>query len=303
MNSNIWSSIRILAGVDQELHFPSGICMDLLHGKLYFSELHNASVYCVNTHDGAIEKLSAKAYSHGEETSIEKPLGISYGTQYGLVLTDVSKDRIYMWNEQETIWMDISDTRQLHKEKYHMLGGITGDVDKNIYVNDFLNQRICKITVSGETETVVVYGQTSYKRAKGISSTVGRCYGIFCYKEFLYLTDTDNSKILKMNLSNNEIVELPLADGICKRPIAVTVDNAGNILFCEQRRVVGVSSSGERVLFCLDTSEWKKYAKEFGIPYRLGNSGAIVSGEAGIIYLLDPIRGKLYEMVHNEVIE
>ncbi|OYO87104.1 hypothetical protein CG709_14360, partial [Lachnotalea glycerini] len=119
--------------------------------------------------------------------------------------------------------------RMNHREKYQMLGGITGDNKKNIYVNDFLNNRICMIDEDGQVEELIHFGLTRYEELSGSFQTIKRCYGLFYHKDALYLTDTDSSKIIKMDLDTKHVKELPLNKYMLSRPIALTVDSSGNL--------------------------------------------------------------------------
>ena len=97
----------------------------------------------------------------------------------------------------------------------------------NVYVADFNNHRIRKVTPQGEVTTIAGNGEDTSVDGDGTAATMGNVYGIVVYDDStLYFTD-ENNYIRKIELDNNNRVSTVVGTGV-KSNLDGTLDVASN---------------------------------------------------------------------------
>ena len=197
------------------------------------------------------------------------PLAITMDMSHQLLLTDAIDNCIYMYNYGT--WNEITYSGNY---SLNIPGSIAVDQDENIYVADFLNQRICKIDRNRKVE---VLNQISCRKP----------YGIFVHENSLYTACEEMANIQKMNLNTNQNEKI--VEGY--KPIAITLDSNGNIFFSENRKIYFYHKKEKRTTLLLDKRIWKSYS----FPW-LAHIGALVSVAEDKLIFSDTIRNRIYEL-------
>ena len=157
--------------------------------------------------------------------------------------------------------------------KIHLPGSIAGDAAGNLYLADFLNNRICRIDA----------GRT----ISALPIPCEKPYGIYVYQNILYITDTQNQRLLQYDLSGKMLRAL-IESNIS--PIAVTADEQGDLYFSEYRKLYLYHVRRKKLELILDQEQWQKYGFD-----RLCHIGALAATE-NKIYFSDTIKNGIYEI-------
>jgi len=285
--------IEIIFGKTQKLVYPSGMC--LLNDICYITELHNSSVLAFDIKENKSEPIYQ--YSKISDGHINKPLGITYSDNFGLLVTDADRNLIWRYHFHDKEWKAMDMQFIDLPDCFSMPGGIACSED-NIYVNDFINKRIVRIDSNNIVSNFFLTDRRYYDCTSRLYVELTQPYGIFIWKRCLYFTDTGNDCIRYIDLDTNLLFSLELESVVCiRKPIALTFDSEGNLFVSEQRKIIGVSSDLKRCLFVLDREKWKIEAGKFGIKKRLKYAGAIVSPRNGELLVADTLGGIVYRLV------
>ncbi len=298
----VFNKIEVIAGEDGYFNYPSGICFNPYSYDFYITDLHNSRVCSFNgkTHKKCV--LTNKVVIDGEIKHLKKPLGISYSSLVGLVVTDVEHHMIFVLDRVNDIWTPIiKGCNAIYgmKESLNFPSGVAVDDDGNFYTNDFLNNRICRITTRGIIETLIdglteVKDEVTNKYIK-----INKPYGIYLSGNRLYFTDTGNNMIRYIQLSDGTLHSIRIDKSIIEinSPIAVTLDSKGYIYVCEQRRIYCLNPNTGTCVFLVNKDNWRIYMQHFKLKERLCYAGAIFVQSNGDIYWIDTIKNLIYRMV------
>ena len=272
-------------GGNDVFSFPSGVCWVYSKQLLYITDMHNHCVKYMKLVDNFPQTMPNTCLINGREEKLIRPLGITYSKYFGLCITDAGHNEVFIWDINNEIW--IQQKKCGNRYNFNMPGGITADDSGIIFINDFLNERICGIDRQGNLFKV---------KFEEIEPQVHKPYGICYKKDILYVADTGNNRIIKYSVSQKKTYILNMDTSIrLSNPIAIQVDDADNLLVCEQRRIWGISSAGS-FLFLIDRNRWNLMAEEAGFQDRLTYAGAVNALGKGRAILTDTIKGYIYEI-------
>ncbi len=128
--------------------------------------------------------------------------------------------------------------------------GITVDSSNNVYISDYGNNRIRKVTiVTGIITTIAGIGSTSYAGDGGAatSAAIGHPYGVALDSSGnVYIADQSNHRIRKVTVSTYIMSTIAGKSAIAfsgdggaatsaslNTPLGVTVDSSGNVYFAD----------------------------------------------------------------------
>ena len=80
-------------------------------------------------------------------------------------------------------------------------------------------------------------------------------------------------------------------------PIAITLDEEGNIYICEQRSMYFLNVKKNALSLIVDRDIWKEQMNRFMISNKICHMGAACVRHKGRIYWVDTIKGCIYQMI------
>lgn len=277
-------SVKLLAGGDGTFNYPSGIRLNHGGNTFYIADMQNHRV-CWLKEDGSIGALSNVVAGDDACSTLVRPLAIWIANQGALFVADAGHNKIFCKTQQEDFWSLIRIDPIF---SFNLPGGVAVDEDGNIYTNDFLNNRLVQITPEGKV-TVLLEGEENLNKP----------YGIFCQGSRLYYTDTGYARICYIDLKDGQVHILNPnveAKGL-SAPIALTLDEEGNIYICEKRSMYFFDVKKNTLSLIVDRDIWKEQMNRNGIKNRICHMGAATVKRKGEIYWVDTIKGCIYQMI------
>ena len=258
-----------------ELNLPFGVALDSA-GDLYIGDFGNSRIREVDA-SGAITTVAGngtQGYSgdNGPATSAElnRPGGVAVDGAGNLYIADIYNQRIRKVDASGTITTVAGngtagyngDNIAATSAELYEPDGVAVDSAGNLYIADYLNQRIRKVDASGTITTVAGNGTLGYSGDGGpaTSAELDQPYGVAVDSAGnLYIADTFNQRIRKVDASgtittvagtgtagyNGDNIAATSAE--LYRPSGVAVDSAGNLytpdIFNYRIRKVDVTTS------------------------------------------------------------
>ena len=277
-------SVKMIAGGDGFFNYPSGIRLNHEGNTLYIADMHNHRV-CWLKEDGSSGALSNAVIGDDTCLSLDRPLALWITKQETLFVADAEHNKIFCKTQQEDYWEPIKINPRF---SLSLPGGVTVDENGNIFTNDFLNNRLVQITPEGKI-TVLLAGEEN----------VSKPYSVFYQSNRLYYTDTGNARIGYIDLKDGQVHILnPQTETKGLRlPIALTLDDEGNIYICEQRSMYFLNIKTNTLSLIVDRDIWKEQMKRYEIKDKICHMGAATIKRKGEIYWVDTIKGCIYQMV------
>lgn len=277
-------SVKMIAGGDGFFHYPSGLRLHHGNNTFYIADMHNHRI-CWLKRDGSTGVLSNAVGGDDGYLSLGRPLAV-WVTEQGMLFTaDAEHNKIYYKAPQDDVWKPIKIAPDF---SFNLPGGVAVDEDGNIYTNDFLNNRLVRITAEGRV-TILLEGEENLNKP----------YGIFYHNNRLYYTDTGNAQICYIDLKDGRVrILTPQAEGKgLDSPIALTLDEEGNIYICEQRSMYFLDIRRNTLSLIINGNIWKEQMNKYLIKDRICHMGAVTVGYKGEIYWADTIKGCIYQMI------
>ena len=287
--------IEVLLKQEAEFNFPSGICYDPESGCFYIADMHNHRICKANPATRTMEVLPANVAFQGEIKPLDRPLALTIRNDDGtLIAADAGHNNIFRYSPPEAAWFPMITAGE---ETIQLPGAVTNDSAGVVYTVDFLNNRIAAIGNQGEIQ-IIIGGETGLRDGAFEEAKIHHPYGIFHWQNKLYFVDTENHRVRFADVRERFVgtVEPANDDVVMNRPIAITLDPAGNIYICEQRRLLCMEAGTNRLSVVLDRDIWKAVSPQFDLQERICHIGALAVPRAGEIYWLDTIKGLFYRV-------
>lgn len=277
-------SIKMIAGEDGFFQYPSGICLHRESNVCYIADMKNHRI-CWLKEDGSAGTLSNIVANDETCSTLGRPLALWVTTQGMLFVADAEHNKILCKTQKEDIWRPI---RLDPKFSFNLPGGVAADESGNIYTNDFLNNRLIQITPEGRV-IVLLEGEEN----------INKPYGIFYQNGKLYYTDTGNARVCYIDLKEKQvhILKPQVQTKGLNFPIALTLDEDGNIYICEQRSMYFLDIQKNILTLIVDRDIWKQHMNRNEIQNKICHMGAAAVKRKGEIYWADTIKGCIYQMI------
>ncbi len=279
----------MIAGGDGFFNYPSGIRLHHESNVFYIADMQNHRI-CWLKEDGCAGALSCVIAGDDTCSSLGRPLAVWITNQGALFTADAEHNKIFCKTQQDDVWRPI----RLDPEfSFNLPGGVAVDESRNIYTNDFLNNRLVQITPEGKL-TVLLEGEENLNKP----------YGIFYQNSRLYYTDTGHARICYIDLKDEQvhILEPQVETKGLSSPTALTLDEEGNIYICEQRSMYFLDIKKNTLALIVDRDIWKEQMNRYGIKNRICHMGAATVKRKGEIYWVDTIKGCIYQMILKTLI-
>ena len=264
-------------------NYPSGIRLHHASNIFYIADMYNHRV-CWLKEDGSTGALPNTVAGDDSCTSLGRPLAVWVIKQGTLFTADAEHNKIFYKTQHEDVWRPIRlDSGFL----FNLPGGVSVDESGNIYVNDFLNNRLVRINSEGKA-IVLLEGEEN----------INKPYGIFYQKNKLYYTDTGNARIGYIDLEDRQvhILNPQIETKGLNSPSAITLDEEGNIYICEQRSMYFLDIKKNTLSLIVDKDIWKEQMNRHGFKHRICHMGASAVRHKGEIYWVDTIKNCVYRI-------
>ncbi len=249
---------------DAKLNFPRDVAVDVT-GKLYIADTENFLVRKVSA-DGIISTVAGNgifkfAGDGGPATSalMNNPTSVALDAAGNLYIADLSNSRIRKVSPGGVISTVAGneirgfsgDGGLATSASLNLPRGVAFDTAGNLYIADWLNQRIRKVSPGGIISTVAGNGERGFSGDGGpaISASLNQPFGIAVdATDNLYIADRFNHRIRKV--SPGGIISTVAGNGergfsgdggpatstSLNRPLGVTVDAADNLYIADTER-------------------------------------------------------------------
>jgi len=296
------NDIKEISVHNKNLNYPSGFYYEKKSDAFYIADMHNHRVCIMDRESGNIQELSGQTSNN---KPLQRPLALAKCDTYGCIMVDAGNHDIYYQPKGEHVWVSIRECyrkkRNIEYEEaqlFNLPAGVAVDSEDNIYVNDFLNNRICEIDVG--LNISVLIGGSNAGMADGSYDTarINRPFGLFYANRRLYFADEANDAIRFVDLDGAKVYTLAvysMKERISK-PIALTVDPEGNVIISEKRRLLYIDGKNGELRLIVDSNAWKALADSFRLRTRICHIGSLISPEKGCICWMDTISSSLYEI-------
>jgi len=234
-------------GTSAQFKFPTGVAVDS-SGNLYVADRDNHLIRKI-TAAGEVSTFagSSAGFADGAGTAAKfnKPTGVAVDSSGNVYIGDQSNHRIRGITSGGLVstlagstqgYMDGAGTSAQFRFPY----GVAVDASVNVYVADYSNHLIRKITPAGEVSTFAGSGTAGSADGLGTSAQFSSPSGVAVdASDNVYVADLNNHLIRKITAAGEVSTfagtgTAGFADGAAgtaqfKAPIAVTVDAAGNV--------------------------------------------------------------------------
>jgi sugar lactone lactonase YvrE len=276
----------------------------------------NGNVYVADSENNRIRKISASgnvttlagsgisgsADGRGTAASFANPLGLAVDGSGNVYVADsvclirkisASGNVTTLAGSPETGYADGKGTAA----KFGYIGELAVDKGGNVYAADFENQRIRKISASGNVTTLAGSGEQGYADGQGTAASFDTPWGLAVDGSGnVYVADVGNQRIRKISASGNVTTlagsgEQGYADGqgavaAFSRPLGLAVDGSGNVYVTEgNERIRKISASGN--VTTLAGSGTTGYADGKGAVAAFSNPCGLAVDGSGNVYVAD----------------
>ena len=232
-------------GRSAQFNFPYGVAVDAV-GNVYVADMFNHLIRKI-TPDGEVSTLagSTQGFKDGSGTSAQfnRPSGVALDTEGNVYVADMFNHLIRKITDEGVVSTLAGSTEGFRdglgtSSQFRLPYGVAVDAEGNVYVADYFNDRIRKITPKGVVSTLA--GSTEgFRDGLGTSAQFNRPSGVAVDAEgIVYVADEYNGLIRKITpkgvVSNLAGSTEGFSDGEgtlaqFNRPTGVAVDAEGNV--------------------------------------------------------------------------
>ena len=253
-------------GVNASFNQPVGVAIDA-SGNIYVADQSNHKIRKINP-DGDVTTLagsgsSGNAEGNGTTATFNGPTGIAVDASGNVYVGDQGNHKIRMItvNGDVTTLAGSGSSGSVDANgiaaSFNQPVGVAADALGNVFVADFISNKIRKIAPNGDVSTIAGSGIEGSDDGNGSSASFNRPSFISVdSKGIIYASDRDNNNI-RMITSNGDVTTLAGsgstgsadgngADASFNQPTGVALDASGNVYVADQfnnkiRKISGAS--------------------------------------------------------------
>lgn len=294
-------------GVAASFNKPSGIAVDS-SGTVYVADYLNNRIRKISL-SGDVTTLAgsgspAFADGVGSSASFKYPSGLAINSNGIIYVADYYNHRIRAISVSGTV-TTLAGSGSLSfadgvgsAASFQYPSGISVDSNGIVYVADYYNHRIRKITSSGNVTTLAGSGVAQFADGAGSSASFNGPFGVAVdFEGTVYVADINNNRIRKISVSGNVSTLAGsggaiFADGLAlaasfNKPSGVAVDSSGSVFVADylNHRIRKISSSG--AVTTLAGSGTAAYADGVGSSASFNYPIGVAVNSNGTLYVAD----------------
>ncbi len=245
---------------------PSGVTVDYT-GNIYVADTSNNLIRKIVPNTGAVFIVAGKytaTYADGNyiDAGFNKPMGIIIDSSNNLFVADTNNNCIRKITPDATVTTFAGSSTATFADGigtnagFNQPIGLSVDFNNNLYITDSGNNRIRKVTYTGNVSTLAGSGTGTYLDSTGSNIGFSNPSGIYLSSGIFYIADKNNNRIRTMDLvgTTSNLAGSGTAtfvDGIgtnagFNSPVAITIDNSNNLYIGDNGnyRVRKITSTG-----------------------------------------------------------
>jgi Bacterial Ig-like domain/Secretion system C-terminal sorting domain/NHL repeat len=307
-------------GTAAQFNSPRGVAVDN-SGNVYVADASNNRIRKI-TAAGVVTTLAGDGtagYLDGTGTAAQfsGPIGVAVDGAGTVYVADALNHRIRkITSAGEVTTLAGSGTAGFADgtgtaAQFNRPFGVAVDGSGTVYVADYFNHRIRKITVAGEVTTLAGSGTAGFADGTGTAAQFNRPYGVAVDGlGTVYVTDSSNNRIRKITAAG-EVTTLAgsgfgYADGAgtaaqFRGPQGIAVDEAGTVYVVDNSnyRIRKITAAG--VVSTLAGSGFG-YADGTGTVAQFWNPAGVAVDGSGTVYVADYGNNRIRKIVQEKVL-
>jgi sugar lactone lactonase YvrE len=301
-------------GTNSKFNYPAGMTLDS-SGNIYIADKSNHRIRKI-TSIGVVTTLAGSGSASfldgtGIGASFNNPTGVAVDSLGNVYVADFDNNRIRKITSSGLVSTlagqtsfgstDGSGTNAM----FNTPSGVAVDVSGNVYVCDFGNHRIRRITSSGVV-TTLVGSDAGYLDATGTSAMLFSPIGIAIdtFGHHLFISESGNHIIRMISISSLTVTTLAgsgtsgFSDGIgtnanFNSPVGISVDTSGNVYVADSanNRIRRISTTTNSVITIAGNNS-QGFSEGINSVFNLP-IGLVVNSVGGTIYVSDQFNHRI----------
>ena len=208
-----------ILAINAQINNPTGIAIDSI-GNLYIADMYNHRIRRIDANSGYITTIAGNGIGNfsgdsglANNASLSFPTSITFNKQGSLFISDWGNSRIRKVTPTGIISTYVGsgvsgfggDSGQAIQAKLHDPLGLCFDSQNNLYISDFSNNRIRKVSNTGIITTFAGTGNALYD-GDSILATNSSIWGpndiAIGENNSIYIADYSNNRIRKVDTNN-----------------------------------------------------------------------------------------------------
>jgi len=299
-------------GTAARFNNPADVAVDSSM-NIYVADFSNNRIRKI-TAAGVVSTLAGGTAGHqegpGAGARFNEPYGVAVDSSGHLYVADSFNHRIRKITPEGVVSTLAGDDTRGHQDgrgagaKFHLPYGVAVDSSMNIYVADFSNNRIRKITPAGVVSTLAGDGTRAHLDGRGTAAQFHFPTGLAVDSSMnIYVADFNNHRIRKITAAG--VVSTLAGDGTAAQfsnPFGVAVDSSMNIYVADtnNHRIRKITPAGVVSTLAGDGTAGHKDGR--GTAARFDNPRGVAVDSSMNIYVADFSNNRIRKITAEGVV-